>query len=47
MNPLYIASVITKVITNRTGKAKNKINENHHPLKKAKNSPDRHIAIDS
>jgi len=47
MNPLYMARVITKVITNITGNAKSKIRENHHPLKKAKNRPDRHIASES
>jgi hypothetical protein len=45
--PLYIANVIITVKTNRTGKAKNKSNENHQPLKKAKKRPETDMARES
>jgi hypothetical protein len=41
-----MAMVIKNVDKKNAGKAKNKIKDIHHPLKKAKNNPDMHIAKD-
>ncbi len=42
-----MATVMMKVMMRIRGKKKRRIKENHQPLKKAKKSPDMHIANES
>lgn len=46
MNPDYTAAEMNKVPRKIRGKQNNRISDIHHPLKKAKNNPEKHIPND-